>query len=808
MKNNKIMLIDGNSIAYRAFFALPLLKNNEGNFTNAIYGFLNIFLKLYSEENPEYVCVCFDVKGGSFRDKLYEDYKGHRAKMPDEMREQMPVLKELLTKMNITVYGIEGFEADDVLGTLAKKAESENFDVTLVSGDRDLLQIASSKIKIRIPKTKAGQTLVEDYYEKDVIEKIGVTPEEYIDVKALMGDASDNIPGVPGIGEKTALKIIKEFGSLENAIESFEEIKPERIGRLLYENREIARLSKNLATISLDVPATLPKTPTEDIFNSTVFEEINRLELKTIAAKYFGQKRNENLLEVDYEGKNFVAFIEDDFYILNGNLVSEFEIKNLENIIALDSKPLFKRGITNIEFDISLAYYVLNIKLDIPELKGKKTFKSLYEEERAHFIKGYMQPFSIYEELSEKLRDNDLYKRIEFPLASVLAEMEMIGVKIDTNVLEDLDASIGHKLDVLSLEIRNLAGEEFNINSPSQLGVVLFEKLGLKGGKKTKTGYSTAADILDKIKDSHEIVPKVLEYRMLSKLKSTYLEGLAKVISPETGKIHGNFNQAGAATGRLSMTEPNLQNIPIRTELGRELRKMFIPSEGFIFLDADYSQIELRILAHLSEDEIMVKAYKNGDDIHRITAATVLLKNIEDVTDEERSNAKAINFGIIYGMGSFSLSEDLKITKKEADALIEAYFLTYPKIKSYLDSSIEFAKENGYSETIFGRKRKIEELSSKNFIQRSFGERMAMNTPIQGSAADIIKIAMVKVHERLKGFESRLILTVHDELIVEASLKEKEDASKILKEEMENAAKLLVPLVAEVKEGYTWYDAK
>lgn len=810
MKNNKIMLIDGNSIAYRAFFALPLLTNKEGNYTNAIYGFLNIFLKLYEEEQPDYIAVCFDVKGGSFRDKLFTEYKGHRKPMADEMREQMPILKELLSKMNINVFGIEGYEADDVLGTLAKKAESSDLDVTLISGDRDLLQIASERIKIRIPKTKSGQTIVEDYFEKDVLEKVGVTPDEFIDIKALMGDASDNIPGVPGIGEKTALKIIKEFHNIENAIENFEKIKPERIGRLLYENSELAVLSKKLATIVLDVPVELPTQKTENIFNENALEEFKRLELNTVISKYFNEKKKEPAT-VDFTGKNFVALIDEGEYVLNGELVSQSKIKELDQIIALDSKKLIKKGFANIVFDISLAYYVLNIPLELPVLKGKKNFATLSEEEKTEFINAHMQPFSLYEELKEKLSNNTLYHDIELPLAHVLAEMEQIGVKIDIHTLNELDAEIGHKIDILSMEIRDLAGEDFNINSPSQLGVILFEKFGLKGGKKTKTGYSTAADVLEKLKTKHEIIPKILEYRMLSKLKSTYLEGLAKVMEPFTNKIHGQFNQTGAATGRLSMTEPNLQNIPIRTQLGRQLRKIFIPSDdSYIFLDADYSQIELRILAHLSEDPIMIEAYKNGDDIHKITIATILGKNVSEVTEAERSNAKAINFGIIYGMGSFSLSEDLKITKKEADALIEAYFLKYPSIKTYLDSSIEFAKQNGYSQTIFGRKRKIPELSSKNFVQRSFGERIAMNTPLQGTAADIMKIAMVSVHRRLKeeNLESRLILTVHDELIVEAKKNEKEKAKQILKEEMEKAAVLLVPLTAEVSEGENWYDSK
>lgn len=817
-KKDKIMLIDGNSIAYRAFFALPLLTNKDGSYTNAIYGFLNIFLKLYFEEKPEYVGVCFDVKGGSFRDELFEQYKGHRKSMPDEMREQMPVLKELLTKMNINVFGIEGFEADDVLGTLAKKSEAKGLAVTLVSGDRDLLQIASENIKIRIPKTKSGQTLVEDYLAKDILEQFGVTPNEFIDVKALMGDSSDNIPGVPGIGEKTALKIIKEFKNIENAIENYEKIKPERIGRLLYENRELAFLSKKLSIIVLDAPAEIPSKKSENIFNELAFEEFKRLELNTLVSKYFDFPAEPVAGKIDYNnldenGKvfNFAAIISEDEYILNGKLVSESKLKELESIIALDSKKFFKKGFTNVSFDLSLAYYVLNIPFEMPALKGKKRFDTLSEDEKIEFINSHMQPFEKYEELKEALSENRLYYNIEFPLAKVLADMEQFGIKIDIHTLNDFDAEIGHKIDVLGIEIRTLAGEEFNINSPSQLGVILFEKLGLKGAKKTKTGYSTAADVLEKLKDKHEIIPKILEYRMLAKLKSTYCEGLAKAMNPFTNKIHGNFNQTGAATGRLSMTEPNLQNIPIRTELGRNLRKIFIPSDdSYIFLDADYSQIELRILAHFAKDPIMIEAYKNEEDIHKITAATVLGKNVSDITEKERSSAKAINFGIIYGMGGFSLSEDLKITKKEADVLIEAYFLKYPSIKAYLDSSIEFATENGYAETLFGRKRLIPELKSKSFFQRGFGERMAMNTPLQGTAADIIKIAMLNVHNRLKkeNLKSRLILTVHDELIVEAKKTEKEQAKQILKEEMERAAELLVPLVAEVNEGETWYDSK
>lgn len=870
----KLMLIDGNSIINRAYYGLPPLQNKYGLHTGGIYGFLTIFFKLYEEENPHYIGVAFDLKAPTFRHEKYENYKSQRKSMPDELRQQLPVLKNLLVKMNIPVFATEGYEADDIMGTLSVKGEEAGLEIVLISGDKDLLQLVTDKVKLRIPKTKGGKTEIEDYLTKDVIAAYGVTPKEYIDVKALMGDTSDNIPGVPGIGEKTALKIIGQYKSLEQALENYQAVKPERIGNLLNENRDLAIMSRELSTIVLDAPIdfNLKEITKSQIFNESFKEELKNLEFKSIIAKYFftdsspisssnfsrvlikskeelektlaalANKKEISIALVEYldefVGLSFAADSTSffaPFHLVEAKIVADL-IKD-KNLAALDSKKLLVylhkfNAEPNIIFDAILGAYILNINptikdigayanieiSDEKELAGKGRSKTpfiflpeetqlKYGAAHALIVEKTLEPFK---KLLEEQSQRDLYYNIELPLAKVLASMEITGIKIDRVALVNFDSRISRNIDILTDEIYELAGEKFNINSPSQMGVILFEKLGLKGSKKTKTGYSTAADVLEKLRFSHPIAEKILEYRVLSKLKSTYCEGLLNVTNPKTDKIHSTFNQVITSTGRLSSTEPNLQNIPIRMELGRSLRKVFVPSEGYVFLDADYSQIELRILAHFSEDPVMIDAYQKGADIHRITASQVLGIPPELVSDGQRNSAKAVNFGIIYGMGAFSLSQDLKITKKQAEKYIASYFNQYPKVKAYLDGSVEFAKKNGYSLTIFGRRRIIPELKSPNFTVRSFGERAAMNMPIQGSAADIIKIAMVKVWNRLRNenLESRLILTVHDELLVEAKTEEADKVEILLKEEMEQAARLLVPLYVEVHRGNNWYEAK
>lgn len=886
---DKIMIIDGNSIINRAFYAIPALQNKNGVYTNGIYGFLNIFLKLYEEEKPNYIAVAFDLKGPTFRHEDYAEYKGTRKKMPDELRPQIPMLKDLLRNMNISVYEKEGYEADDIIGTLGKKCEKENLDVVLISGDRDLLQLATETIKVRIPKTKAGKTEIEDYYINDVIEKLGVTPKEYIDVKALMGDASDNIPGVPGIGEKTATKIIQEYKNIETAIENSEKIKPKKASENLQEYKEQAILSKQLATIFLDVEVDIPnnKLKLEDIFNDNSIKDLKEYEFKTIISRYSSfnvnseavkaelnstfklinskeelQRLIDKLVKEELVSISTVSFAEkivgisfgtkeDSSFVEFSQDLSEESVLSISKVffesktkkILLDSKKdtvyLIKNNIyiNNIIFDCLLAAYIINSSkstyayndlaedfLDITyssevELSGKGrnklTFENLTLEEKLNYGASHGHVvFNVYNIMLNELEKNnqkELYFDIELPLAYVLATMEVYGIKIDRMSLVNFENKLTQDINKLTEEIYVLAEEEFNINSPAQMGVILFEKLGLKGSKKTTKGYSTAADVLEKLKNKHPIIPKILEYRTLSKLKSTYCEGLLNVTDPITDKIYSTFNQAVTTTGRISSTEPNLQNIPIRMELGRQLRKVFIPSDdSFIFLDADYSQIELRILAHISQDPTMIQAYINGDDIHKITASQVLKIPLEEVTPEQRSDAKAVNFGIVYGIGGFSLSQDLGITKKEADNYIASYFEKYPKVKEYLDNTIEEAKQNGYATTLFGRRRSIPELNSSNFMKRAFGERVAMNMPIQGSAADIIKIAMIKVFNRLKreNLESRLILQVHDELLLEVKKNEIYKVKIILREEMENATSLLVPLDVDIHEGETWFDAK
>lgn len=882
----KIMLIDGNSIVNRAFYGVPLLTNGEGRYTNGVYGFLNILFKLLDEEQPDYLAVAFDLHAPTFRHRTFDGYKGTRKGMPEELREQMPLLKEVLQAMHIPIFEQEGFEADDILGTLSALAEKNGIVPVVVSGDRDLLQLAGETLKVRIPKTKGGRTETEDYYAADVQAKYGVTPAEFIDMKALMGDASDNIPGVPGIGEKTAAKIITQYHDIETAIAHAAEIKPKKASENLAAYQEQARLSKFLATIVRDMPLEWDKETLKigDMFNQTAYELVKRLEFKSMFSRFEGSASAPKQAEQTYrfvadregakevlaalkkgevgyafvyeneEGQGLALYqeqlggvwMEASMAFLMQELLEIFQpffadsaYRKIGHDVKKDIRFLRSYGYDGFtaEFDTAIGAYILNATGSSYEYddiaaaflnetypsqeevfgKGrtKKTFAALPEAERTAY--GARQAeifFRARKVMEERLAENEqksLFYDMEMPLIYVLADMEKYGIKVDKAALLAYQKRLGESLDGMEEEIYALAGEKFNINSPKQLGVILFEKLGLKGGKKTKTGYSTAADVLEKLRTAHPIVERILHYRQLAKLKSTYADGLLAVMDAETEKIYSTFNQTITATGRISSTEPNLQNIPVRLELGRELRKIFIPeSAEFCFLDADYSQIELRVLAHISGDESLIAAFKSNQDIHRMTASQVFHVPFDEVTPLQRSNAKAVNFGIIYGKGAFSLGQDLGISRKEAEEYINAYFARYPKIKTFMEDTIKNGTKNGYVSTLWNRRRNMPELQSSNFMQRAAGERAAMNMPIQGTAADIIKLAMIKVHRALQdgGYRSRLILQVHDELLIEAYKEEKEAVAKILKENMEHAADLLVPLDVDVHEGASWFEAK
>ena len=868
----KIVLIDGHSILNRAFYGLPDLTNAEGLHTNAVYGFLNIMFKILDEEKPDYLTVAFDVHAPTFRHEMYADYKGTRKPMADELRQQVPVMKEVLQAMGIKIIEKAGLEADDLLGTISRRCEENGVEVSVISGDRDLLQLATEHVKIRIPKTKQGKTEVEDYYAEDVKEKYQVTPQEFIDLKALMGDASDNIPGVPSIGEKTATKIISEYHSIENAYAHVEELKPPRASKALKEHWDMAVMSKTLATINVDADFeySMDEAKLGNIYTEEAYAYFQRLQFKNLLNKFditapsnaiedgfveihtlkeadavFEEakkassvgvcvfKKNKNVLPL-FAGqagpggvgicfgrdRSFCLYVENDItmdYLVShikevsatANIFSMFDIKAAMSYLEIENK--------NQCFDATVAAYLLNpLKSDYTyEDVAREQLDLILEDKTDDYVKVCYEAYTAWaaiEPLSIKLKENQmwtLFKEIEMPLVFTLYDMEQNGVKVEADALKYYGTQLGIKIVELEKEIYEAAGEEFNINSPKQLGVILFEKMGLKGGRKTKTGYSTAADVLEKLAPDYPIIAKILEYRQLTKLKSTYADGLAVYIR-EDGRIHGKFNQTITATGRISSTEPNLQNIPVRMELGRLIRKVFVPEEGYVFVDADYSQIELRVLAHCSEDKQLIQAYKEAQDIHRITASQVFHTPFDEVTDLQRRNAKAVNFGIVYGISSYGLSEDLSIDIKEAKKYIEQYFKTYPGIKAFLDDTVKHAKEMGYVVTLFGRRRPVPELSSSNFMQRSFGERVAMNAPIQGTAADIMKIAMCAVNRRLKEnrMKSRLVLQVHDELLVEAYQTEVEEVKQILQQEMEQAASLEVPLVVDMHTGENWYEAK
>ena len=868
MDNKKLMLLDGLSLINRAFYALPPLSTKDGLPTNAITGFLNIFFKLLDEETPDYTAVAFDLPVPTFRHKRYTEYKATRKPFPDDLSVQIPLLKEVLAAMNVPIAAAEGFEADDVMGTLARRAESEGYDVTIVTGDRDLLQCATDRIKIRIPKTSKGQTITEDYYAADFADKMGISPLEYVDVKALMGDSSDNIPGVPAIGEKTAIKIIQEFGDIENAIANAEKIKPQRAQDNLVLYADQARLSKELAAIILDarIDVEVGSLKLGEIINPSSLAKFKRLEMRSILKKAEAML---SPLKAEIPGgkiidgqqwQDFLAAIPDDANCaycfdaenglavsVNGNAVYLPHGQNIAPFfegrykkVAFDAKKdinvLRRHGITmnNLSLDLLLAGYLLNTVKDgdslndvsleylgkgLPQPTTQETQMSLLgmqtDDVQATTDAAFAQVNVIYhvypmmEELLEDRQLTSLYHDIEMPLLHVLADMEHIGIRCDGTFIAEYGKKLSLEIDRLTTEIHALAGSEFNINSTKQLAKVLFEDMGIRGVKKTKTGFSTNVEVLEKLARDHEIARKILEYRGYTKLRSTYVDGLIAAIGSD-GKIHTTFNQALTSTGRLSSADPNLQNIPVRTQLGRELRRAFIPSDGFVFVDADYSQIELRVLAHLSQDETFLAAFRENQDIHRITAARVFHMSLRDVTDHMRRIAKAVNFGIVYGISAFSLSEDIKVSVKEAEGFIESYFAKYPDVKQYLDYAVASATQKGYAETIFGRRRFIPELAQKSFNIRSFGERAAMNMPVQGSAADIIKVAMIKVHKRMaaEGLKSRLILQVHDELLIEAAHNEVDRVKAVLLDEMENAVSLSVPMSIDINVGGSWYDTK
>lgn len=875
---NKLLLIDGNSIMNRAFYGIPDMTTNDGRHTNAIYGFLNIILKVIEEEQATHICVAFDLKKKTFRHEMYEAYKGTRKGMPEELHEQMPRIKEILQAMHIRIVEQEGFEADDLIGTLSKKGEREGFAVTILSGDRDLLQLATDTVLVRIPKTKHGKTEVEDYYAKNVVETYGVTPLIFIDMKGLMGDTSDNIPGVPGIGEKTAAKLLAEYGDLDGVYAAVDSIKASRMKQNLIENKDLAYLSKTLATIKLDcpIPFEFSEATYHDPFNAEAYTLFEDLELKSFYKRFSVEKKEELTFETvlidDIDGYNALlaklqkakevsfAWITQDGEALGVAVCMDLEHVYLirfmmfiteamvaDNLLALSRDYQVQLACMHVKkllsfldfheedavFDAGLAAYLLQpnqseyeydtlakVYLDVTlpsekEMLGKEKLGYFsFEDERVQKWMAYQAivPYKIKSVLREKLKETgmeSLYDEMELPCLYALYEMEKNGIRVDGEALHQYGKKLRTRIEELTAEIHAMAGEEFNINSPKKLGEILFEKLGLKNGKKTKTGYSTSAEVLEKLKNAHPIIPKILEYRQLTKLNSTYAEGLAGYIRAD-GRIHGKFHQTVTVTGRISSADPNLQNIPTRMPLGREIRKVFIPEEGSVFVDADYSQIELRVLAHMSGDAALIAAYQADEDIHAITASQVFDVPLDQVDSTLRRKAKAVNFGIVYGISSFGLGQDLDISRKEAEGYIEKYFATYGKVKEFLDRTVEDAKKNGYTVTMFGRRRPIPELASSNFMTRSFGERAAMNAPVQGTAADIIKIAMVRVNRRLKEehLQSKLVLQIHDELIIETKKEEVEIVQKILVQEMMHAADLAVPLLVDANVGDSWYDAK
>ena len=922
----KLVLVDGHSILNRAFYGMPDLTNAAGVHTGAVYGFLNILFKILDEEKADYLTVAFDVHAPTFRHETYKEYKGTRKPMPEELREQVPLVKKVLKAMGVQIREQAGLEADDILGTLARRGEAEGMEVSLVSGDRDLLQIATDHICIRIPKTRQGQTVIENYYAKDVLETYKVTPTAFIDVKALMGDSSDNVPGVPKVGEKTATQLIVDYGSVDGVYSHLEEIKKPALKKNLSENEDKARLSLFLVTIKTDcdVPmeweearignlytpeafklytelgfrALLPRFDTEAAADSheelsvrVVTDKAQAEETVTglIRAVQTGERpgfpaigvypvmdpvqygadhpvqlygaaicdgKKAVFLDAHADGsaedltqKTLTALLHQLRLSVRAaceaaksaegafekSMIAVFGLKNQYPIWEIDCETEFRDGIRLDGFaDLHLACYLCNplqsdyqpdmvaseyLEESFPTWKqvfDKHTVASAYKEQKEDLIRYACQMASVLSRAAEPVFERlsregmmPLYQNIERPLSYILYDMERIGIRLQPQALTEYSARLGEQADALAAGIYKACGEEFNIASPKQLGAILFEKLGMPGGKKTKTGYSTAAGVLEKLAPDYPVVNDILQYRAVTKLKSTYADGLTAFVA-EDGRIHTSFNQTITATGRISSTDPNLQNIPMKTEMGKKIRKAFIPADGMRFADADYSQIELRILAHMSGDRELIEAYQENEDIHRITASKVFHTPLEAVTPLQRRNAKAVNFGIVYGISSFGLSQGLSISRKEAAAYIEAYFKTYPGIKAFLDRLVAEAKENGYAVTMYGRRRPIPELKSSNFMQRSFGERVAMNSPIQGTAADIIKIAMIRVWEALhkEGLSSRLILQIHDELLIETIPEEEARVTQLLAREMANAAAMDVALETDVHTGDDWYMAK
>lgn len=881
----KIILIDGHSILSRAFYGIPMLTTQEGLHTNAVYGFLNIILKILDEEQAEYLAVAFDIKAPTFRHKMYEAYKGTRKPMPPELHEQVPVMKQVLDAMHIPHIELEGYEADDILGTAAARCEALGMEVSLVSGDRDMLQLATAHTKIRIPKTSRGRTEIHDYYADDVLAEYGVTPMEFIEVKALMGDASDNIPGVPSIGEKTATSIICAYHSIENAYAHLDELRPPKAQKALREHYELAQLSKTLAAINTNAPISF--TPEQarigSLFTTEAYTLFKRLEFKSLLSRFEAQESGAALwtpqirIQEETEPQSVCAAVaaylaqpaagfsclaeEGQLYgialasasdpllyipfpvseggqakllpLITGLLdeaaqttIYVQDIKTLWHFFPVSRRSHF--------VDVSIAAYLLNpLKNSYPyeelaheyahitmpsreELLGKRRLNEALmtmTEELARYAclqsAGALHSGPALLAALDAAGMRSLYDTIELPTAFALAAMEKEGIRVRRELLERFNERLTDSIAAVENEIYALTGEPFNINSPKQLGAILFEKLQLPHGKKTKSGYSTSADILEKLTADYPVVQKILDYRQLTKLKSTYAEGLQAYISPDS-RIHGTFNQTITATGRISSTEPNLQNIPTRTELGRELRKVFVAADGCVLVDADFSQIELRILAHMSEDKNLIRAYHTAQDIHALTASWVFGVPLDAVTPELRRNAKAVNFGIVYGISAFGLSEDLSISKQEAAEYIEKYFSVYPDVKRYLERLVTETKESGYAYTMFGRRRPVPEINASNFMQRQFGERIAMNSPIQGSAADIMKLAVIRVEEALRAnhLRAHIVLQVHDEIIVEAPSAEEAAVKALLKEQMQNAAALSVPLEVDVHSGASWYDAK
>ena len=905
--SKRLLLIDGNSIMNRAFYGImgnKMLSSN-GKYTNAVYGFLAILFKNLEDLNPDYIAVSFDLKAKTERHKLYEGYKANRHGMPDELAQQMPMIKEVLKAMNIDIVEMEGYEGDDILGTLSKYGEKQGLDVTILSGDRDTFQLATDKVTIRIPRTKQGKTETDEYDRKKVIEEYGLEPRALIEVKGLQGDTSDNIPGVPGIGPKTAISLIQKYGTIENLYKSIEEGTDDLKGKNkenIVENKDMALLSKTLGEINVNVPLedTLEDLKTEEWDKAKVLELfrdwnfkrfIERFNLESSDIVYTEKKNLSDLFKINQNASIkeveeflnkqqkivFYFGLEDDpnpEFIIKSKIASisifncekneAYFIKDTEDGFfeflkrIFENKKIAKYGyklsniyillkqlgisIQNIKYDITVAAYIIDPSI------GKYPIDGLIEQYLSINVGAFLAQNGVNEEkskqmtlfdnsenkteevsyrnglyvyainelskiLTEKLKEQEeleLFETIDMPTIEVLANMQWNGMKVNENDLIEFGKALKDGLDLLTQEIYELAGEEFNINSPKQLGEILFDKMKLPVIKKTKSGYSTAEDVLEKLKNESPIIKKILDYRQLAKLNSTYVEGMRPFINPKTGRIHSFFHQTITATGRISSTEPNLQNIPTRIELGKQLRKVFIPEDGCVYIDADYSQIELRVLAHMSEDAHMIEAFEKGEDIHKQAASKVLHKPIEEVTKEERSSAKAVNFGIVYGISDFGLGEQLGIGRKAAKAYIDQYLEEYSGIKKYMEDIVERAKQKGYAQTQFGRKRYIQELKSNNYMVREFGKRAAMNTPIQGTAADIMKIAMIKVYNQIKekNLKSKIVLQVHDEMMIEAPIEEKEKIKEILKQSMETATKLKVPLIADISEAINWYDCK